>query len=553
MGFVLLVELVLAFILALAIGYGLGQRQGALALAEFTILPLLSLIFMVGVFWALGLFPLQHPRSANWLPFDYLGMTLLVLEISLWAMVLSGALGYFFNKTPGTWLLSTMWVMPIPLVTLLTSVFVGALALPNGGLFVILVAFIVGLLTTWEAATFAKIKRLWPPLSIWIGFYAACALGYAAAGRVGLLLITLPALALFFAAVYHLSGLVLPLEPGQHRLVFRSLLTFGLGTNYPYYVIDDWKRQETKDRQFPAPRVAGNPFGQFLAGPGIILNDCNHVAVVYEANRFRVAPPGLSFTEQFEQLYTAVDLRPQLRVTTIEAETKDGIVTKTLVFMPHRIENGKREPRLEESYPYDSDTIIRVISRQATVEHRWQRDSQGVASEELKLIPWDELVLPVGMAALKEAILPYTCNELHDPGDPRIKIADAFRSQLRTRLVPLGIELVGGGISNIKPPESVEQQRVANWQAKWKKRIEMEIGLAEAEITRQMEQVWPEVQLDIINELINILKKAGTVSEDVLAFQLVESLGAIPPRETPEPGQLEIPYGFLRALMRRGR
>lgn len=554
MGLVLLMELVLALGLVLILGFRLEKWRGALALAEYTILPLLGLLVVMVLAWRLwDIFPLHQIPAANWLPFNYVGMTLLVMEISLWTLVLSAFIGYFFNGRMGAWLLTDSWILPIPTLTVLLGIGLGWLGISQSGLLIVLAALGVGCLTTWLTTTFAKIKRVWPFLVVWLTFYLFCAAGYAVAGRIGLLLLTLPALALFFYLLYTYAGLILPSQPDQQRDIFQSLLTFGLGTNYPFYLVDDWKTQAHKDRAFPPPRVAGNPFGQFLAGPGIILNDCNHVAVVYEANRYRLLPPGLNFTRQYEQFHTSVDLRPQLRITTVEAETKDGIVTKTLVFMPHRIQNGGHEPQLGQSYPYDPEAILKVISQQAMVEHRWQRDPQGVASEELHPIPWDERVVPVGTAVLKELIVQYTCNELHTPGDPRVKIADAFRGQLRQRLPALGIDLVGGGLSNIKPPESVEQQRIANWQAKWKKRIEMEIGLTEAEITRQLEKVWPEVQLDIIRELAQILSQAGTVRDDLLALQLVESLGAIPPKEASEPSQPEIPYGFLRALMRRGR
>lgn len=348
----------------------------------------------------------------------------------------------------------------------------------------------------------------------------------------------------------------MPITPEQRWSALRCALTYLMGNNYPFYVIRDWKTAQNANDPIPKPTAPGNPFLQFLGGPGLVLTDCAHAAVLYDGFQYRVAPPGLTFTNVFEQLFAAVDLRPQLRVTTIPAETRDGMKTKTLVFMPHRIATGGQEPKVGTAFPYDEQALLKAVTQDIYVEHSWSRDESDKATEVVKRVPWDELVLMIGPAIFKDALVKYTCNELHDTRngqrDPRVEIGNEFRTRLRERMRDYGIEMVGGGLSNIMPEEYVTEQRIDNWAARWKKRIEEEMGAAEASLTEMLEPIWLEAQLSVYRELASILEKAHDLSEEVVALQLVEALGAIPPHELPEQPKDALSE-FSRAMMRRGK
>ena len=203
-----------------------------------------------------------------------------------------------------------------------------------------------------------KSRRVQLLMLLWFSLALVCWIGYHVAGQAGLLCIALTAQFIFWGALYYFSMFALPtgnnqdypalrklfspefnwgkVLPGFYRLlkldkddqklkIFKSLLTYNLGTNYPYYVIADWRGPKTVGLEQPSPRVPGNAFMQFLAGPGIVLSSCDHLAVMTDGNNFEALEPGLAFTDLFKTIYTDVDLRPQLRGTTIHAETKDGI------------------------------------------------------------------------------------------------------------------------------------------------------------------------------------------------------------------------------------
>jgi len=397
----------------------------------------------------------------------YLLHIYLILEVAMWATALAGTLGYFFSQELGAVIFGVAFTIAAAFCLIFTAIpFYYLFKTPDTTWALLLTVALVGTVGVWLFSTLMlKGKGMALLALLWFEFFLACWIGYQAAGRIGLLLITLPAQIIFWGTLYYFSILSLPLPDHEkiptvlnvlplgedvvlnEQLVkpvfrclfpstqddgranaFRSVLTFLLGTNYPYYVIEDWKTRETQDKEKPDAVVSGDPFRQFFAGPGIILTDCNHLAVTSDGITFRVCPPGLSFTKQFEQLYTDVDLRPQLRVTTIKAETKDGITASIFTFMPNRIWADGRKVELGSSYPYDKDAVLKAVYDHAVVEHKFERGADQLVTEELKPRPWHELVLTMGPPLLKEVVAHYTCNELHmdtrDPDRPRYEPAE---------------------------------------------------------------------------------------------------------------------------------
>lgn len=559
----LLFEIVLTCLLAVAAGFALDRWRdagglprerlaGALSLPLVTAGISIAFLFIVAILLVLthGLretlyadhLPLDQLNVVGYtkLPVGYLGNAFLVLEISIWTFLLAGAAGYFFDR----WIGALALELGAALVGLLCFIFAILPAVINVSADLSLLGGIVAVGVAGPPVFSALVMRdkgSWVLRFLWFGYCLACWLGYGAGGRIGLLFITPLVLAALWGALVYFSQHVLPIQKGQGLLAFRSLLTFTLGTNYPYYVIEDWRNQQTCTKDKAPPRVPGDPFGQFFAGPGIVLNDCNHLAVFTNGSKFTIAPPGLSFTALFDQLYADVDLRPQLRVDTISAETQDGIIVSVLFFTPHKVGTGGRQPALGESYPFDENAVLQAVCQQAVMEHKWQRDPQTkAATENIRKIPYDELVLMMAPHILKDIIVKYTCNQLHTPGDPRVEIAAEFRKRLKETMTPLGIEMIGGGISNIMPPEAVIEQRIKNWEAEWKRRIEMELGEMEAETTRLLEPVPLEVQLEVMNEIADILRRAESYSDDALALQLVDALSEPDEQITSEDGVIKM-------------
>lgn len=460
-GLTLLIEAGLACLLAVILGYLLWKSHNAALTLGATTLVCNLILFLVLV---VAFDPAQLPFDSldlRWTKFAdntpvYAATIYLILEIAVWTTALASALGYFFDKGMGAGIIAVAFTITAAICLTVSAIPYYFYGNPNTAWTLMLAVVLVGTGGVWMFAnSILRGKGVAFLTLLWFVYILACWIGYQVAGRAGLLLITLPTQFIFWGLLYYFAILSLPIPdylhiPTPHNLLpfgekvvppvwrtlfpsgesdprvltLRSVLTKSMGTNYPFYIIDDWKTRETIEQALPAPRVPGNPYHQFFAGPGIILSTCDHLGVISDGLKFTVCPPGLSFTKKFEQLYTDVDLRPQLRATNINAETKDGIGVSIFAFIPNRVWADGRKPELGNSYPYDKDAILKAVYDHAVMDRKFERDPESLlVTEEVTRCPWPELVLTMGPPILKDIVANYTCNELH------MKIADPDRSK----------------------------------------------------------------------------------------------------------------------------
>jgi regulator of protease activity HflC (stomatin/prohibitin superfamily) len=338
-------------------------------------------------------------------------------------------------------------------------------------------------------------------LGLWLAYCGSCAVGYSAGDWVGLLTITLPSLLIFWGAMFVVSASLLPLSDRSQRMkAFRSLCTYSAGTNYPFHVVDDRELEE---------RAAGNPFGMFFAGPGIILTRPSHAPIIWDGLKFkRIADPGLTFTDRMEMVYQHVDLRPQLRSFNVLAITKDAIRIQVMTFVPFRLYARGLEPSLGASFPLDRGSIYKAV---------WQQPV-----EEGEKVPWDEVVQIVATRALRRIISKYEYDELCEPFEtnrnPRSKITAELIDTIRRELQSWGIEVIGGGIGNLEPEDkSITEKRIKAWRAKWESAIMAEIGQGEANAIQQLEKAHTDAQVDLLNAIRGVVQQQPDIGPDVLA------------------------------------
>jgi hypothetical protein len=372
---------------------------------------------------------------------------------------------------------------------------------------------------------------------LWLGYCCTCLIGYWVGEGVGLLTIALPANVLFWAACYLFSGFLLPIEGGnQRRLAFRSLLTFSLGTNYPYYVQQD-RELET--------RVEGNPYKMFFGGPGIVLTGPDHIAVMTNGRNIQVPDgPGLAFTARFDVIQCLLDLRPQLRAFTVEAHTRDGIAVRVLTFIPFRVHWGGQKPTLGNPFPFLRRAILgivtgEVVEGQQDQRHRWDELVEIHATRIMRDIVcdyhFDDLCLALGPYApgTDDIVERYKADEEpfpHDPKqDPRYRIRDELVARVKKEMRPLGIEVIGGGISNLMPlDDEVIAQRIENWRTKWQNRIAMIEAERDAQKAKLVRDARVEVEQKLLTGVSQMLSdsiaRGEDMSEELLAATIVATL-----------------------------
>jgi len=370
----------------------------------------------------------------------------------------------------------------------------------------------------------SKRRGAWMVSLMWLGWCAFCWYGFLLAGITGLVFITFPSVGIFWWGAYLLASKVLPLREGAKRSdkmkALRAFLTFTLGKNYPYYTVENRKK---------TLRVPGNPFGQFFAGPGIVITACDHTVVITDNIKIKAVPePGFTFTGQFEGVGEVIDLRAQLRAFHVEAITRDGIRIKVLTFVPFRIQAG-RWPKPGEPFPFSKKAVFQAVQGQIVERSREQKDGKVV--ENIQKHTWDGRVEIVATRVVRQIIGEFKFDDLcapYDPRNPRQEIVEKLKDRLKSELSQAGIELIGGGISNLVPEDpQLLQQRIGNWQAEWQRRIAAEIGRGEAESIRMVESARAQAQAEMIRTISEGFERAGateSVSAEVVALRFVEAL-----------------------------
>jgi hypothetical protein len=422
-------------------------------------------------------------------------------------------------------------------------------------------------------AGFARARSVWPFVVSWLGLCVLCIAGYLLGDWPGLAMVPLTTIVILLWLLFRFSKWVLPLpEVIKHEVsfferiraffrdprsgvqslykasiqayrrvlaflrhpqkngyhprpeqanAFRCLLTFLLGSNWPFYFVQNGKVEK---------RVDGNPFRQFFAGPGFVYCEPDQAAYVTDGVRLtRVCGPGLTFTGLYDQEVVPLDLRRQLRAFYVEALTKDGIRIRVLVFTPFRLYSSEKDAKLPGSFPFSPRTAQQIAQHEFT-----ERMREKTAGSERHT--WNgTLVLVLTKPIVQDIISRYTVDELCSPldpdKDPRVDIVREMRRRLRRVLASYGIELIGGGISNLVPlDDKVNQRRLDNWKTEWEHRVLLAMGEGRSERARHIEKARAQAELQILHRLGQAARDGDLgdeASQVALTLRFIDCLGEV--------------------------
>lgn len=395
--------------------------------------------------------------------------------------------GYLFNKRLGAFVLGLLGAVACLCCLLGNSLRAGQ-GLLGMALLIGVVAFLLVHRVLHSRKSAVAVTLLW------YGYCLGITFGYCVGGWMGLLAITLPALLAFWGSMYYISPFLLPLCEHDQRIrarprAFRCLVTFLIGTNYPYQVMEN---------DTPVERVTGNSYQEFFAGPGIVLTGCHHVSVAVNAKSAtsRVLAPGLSFTDTFEGLQQVVDLRPQLRTFIVEAFTKDGVKVRLIVFIPFRIAASRPGPMPGGSFPYEDHAVLAAVRCQEIQEHGMRK--------------WDELVPFLAADVIRSILAEYNLQDLYlsesGLGNMRREIGTEMLVQLQKLVVPYGIRIIGGWFSNILLDPVSTNALVENWQEKISDR-------SASEQSQQRVEWQTEARAELVKACANVYEATSTADD----------------------------------------
>jgi hypothetical protein len=387
--------------------------------------------------------------------------------------------------------------------------------------------------------------------------------------------------ALYWLWLALVSIILLPIELTRWRTwqaAAQTLVSFARGVNYPYYS-DNEGTDELEKRLDGSIMTKGG-------GPGLVLVRPEHAAALHSGPELtHVAGGDVIFTRRKERVLTMVDLRLHVLVLlNVTGMTKDGISVKFVLLAICRIDPAGAPAQPERLYPYNPDTVFRIVC-----------DQQDVGDKQKQA--WYEVVALKGRKVARDVVATYTLDRLLTAEDPNKVPRHEIRAQVRERLIAelagTGIEVFGAGLGNIqadeasaddksrqetgtmvvpvagtivyinaaeegphlatgekKPvPVNVADQRVASWQVEWQRRATERLAHGEAQATRILQQARAQVLAELIHaveEGFREMAAAGaTGPNDVIALSFInaveqmlagqeapESLGAASTRST---------------------
>ena len=469
-----------------------------------------------------------------WLENGTAGLGLTAVLFLIWFLSMRGPLG---TPEPTSGVASFLRFYPISASTLSTL------------FFILLTAGVLGVAAAlfWEPALGIIVAFLWA-LSWTVMTFGLQQqdLGYR------LLLLASASTLTLFGGLYLISRRLLPFESegNEDRLtVLKTLRDCTFGSNYPCYVMVDAVYEDEKLEKRIDGNIMGASLGQPPTGKGIILSRCDHAVAISSGPKFKgVRGPGVILTGRAERPTQTIDLRPQLRNTTVEALTNDGIKVKVPVAVCSKIGSGRQKPELGKPLPYRKRDAFKAVLEGQRMYHK----GIGQTPDQKIHRHWSELPTLIVKPILQDIISEMEFDELYDPyrpeGEPpRKRIANELFERLDQELEPLGLQRVGGGISDIQPLDSdIYSKRAENWKAEWSNRIMMKNARGQTERLRTLERARAEAQTDLILNVGQQLEKLSAAKADFrpdVALQLLvrvleefmerqPTLGEVVPGET---------------------
>ncbi|MCZ2288478.1 MAG: SPFH domain-containing protein [Anaerolineales bacterium] len=255
-----------------------------------------------------------------------------------------------------------------------------------------------------------------------------------------------------------------------------------------------------------------------FGGPAKLIIYDGSALYLEKNNQFsRIAGPGkpATFLDWNETVKYVVDLRPQTRLDTFQARTKDGIEISIKAMFEYRIgnpESQKNKPK-ELIYPYDPDAIKRAIEH-----HSAYRINQVLGVSEFTWIDtawWESAFIikrHIGGLLLNEIITSATGNDSFLSSNA---IKGIFQV-INQATYKFGVFVSDFQIQSITIPEEAHRQLIRYWSADKESRTIILSGQEAANKIRSTETMRAEAQRNLINTIADELGKNGQFIETIL-------------------------------------
>jgi len=297
---------------------------------------------------------------------------------------------------------------------------------------------------------------------------------------------------------------------------------------YPIQVVDE---KDPSGRKVDT-RIPGSPFTGF-SYPGIVWIKSHQAAALTKSINFsRIEGPRVIYTQPSEQLLEVVDLRTQLRSSSIDAVTKDGVRFKATVFASFGLDREEWPVEIYSQLFHKNNILLHGKKPDANLDGIFSfsrprvhaaltmRGKTSATPEEQKPIYWDDRVMNQIEIAATHILSDRKFDDLwhpsHDgPGVSALdEIADKLKERVFTKLLSQGVRLYAARVVEFDFPEykgtqvekdkaddkdsssekanrvydDVVNRQIASWKIDWVSRRSQILADAEAESHRLQQE-----------------------------------------------------------------
>jgi regulator of protease activity HflC (stomatin/prohibitin superfamily) len=369
--------------------------------------------------------------------------------------------------------------------------------------------------------------------SIW--YSSVLVLGWIFGKWTGLIFFSAPLLIIYYVWLYWMATVIMPANNPDSKLVlfdknnekwqrFLLFLHYTWGIHYPMIVAEDEWGKEI------ATRIPGSPF-QPRGAPGVILTRPHQVVGITSGTEFsRVEGPGLVLSRRFERPLEIVDLRRQVRISWVDALTKDGIQFKARLFMVFQV-NVSSPDHTEGSFPYSKKWVRRLL-KLAGVNPADQKTN----------IAWDKMVVQQIEQTAQQIISTRTLNELWQTQDSAkfpsafVEIGDQIKTAVQSKLADRGITIYTTRMPFFKFSEekedSISDQQLKTWKSYWARQANETMAEGEAEAARLQDEAHAYAQSILLRALADGIKQTTPeISRYVIAIRFISAIQELMKRD----------------------
>jgi hypothetical protein len=296
--------------------------------------------------------------------------------------------------------------------------------------------------------------------------------------------------------------------------------------HYPIVIVEDARIKDELDHT------------RWLGGPALlVIYDGNAVYLNRGSSFSRVLGPGIYFLEKYETIYDIVDLRQQTYTDSVKAWTKDGIHITFKVQFTCRIGEANSVPLVREIEPSghnrDQERTLEnapifpcdPVSVRKAVE--WTKVKRKIGTPEvLYESKWLNGVWGKVQGSISNYVSQHRLDELFVASRLNTSgqiLSESERSAILQRLSldlsnDAGVNLTDLQIKDFNLGEDISKKRITKWLTEWIAQEDILKAMAEADLSKAVEEAQAIAQHDLIIQIANGLSEAsgGTFSESVL-------------------------------------